>query len=147
MNGLGSYMSQSSRSSASSRLTVLLIDDNPADLQSWSNALRVCSPGYSILEASSVERGLALCRTEKVDCVVLDLDFPEASGFQVLCELIPDRERPSIAVVVLTRLVYLALHEMVMHHGAQACLTKHSTSPRMLDKAIQKAVATVTSMR
>jgi DNA-binding NarL/FixJ family response regulator len=67
----------------------------------------------------------------------------DSSGFEVLLHLIPDRKRPEIAVVVLTRLKNPILQETVLHHGAQACLVKQCTSARDLDGAIQKAIVSV----
>jgi CheY-like chemotaxis protein len=74
--------------------TVLVIDDNEEDLKYWSDLLRRSSANYTVLESSSAAAGLDLCRARPVDCVVLDLDMPE-SGFHVLLELVPDRQRPA----------------------------------------------------
>ena len=46
-----------------------------------------------------------------VDCVLLDLDMP-GSGFHALLELIPDRTRPSIPVIILTHLNHPNLFAM-----------------------------------
>lgn len=129
----------------SSSATVLMIDDNPEDLEYWSKLLRVSSSNYSILKAQSVRGGLDLCQYQKIDCIVVDLDMGDSSGFEVLLTLIPDRKRPEIAVVVLTRLRNPSLHETVLYHGAQAYLVKQLTSADALDKAIQKAVTSVAS--
>jgi CheY-like chemotaxis protein len=133
----------SSTLSRSSSATVLMIDDNAEDLESWSKLLAQSPSQYSLLKAQTVKAGLDLCLYQKVDCVVLDLDMDDSSGFEVLLHLIPDRKRPEIAVVVLTRLTHPTLHETVLHHGAQACLVKRFTSARDLDDAIQKAIVTV----
>ncbi|HKY73462.1 MAG TPA: response regulator [Nitrospira sp.] len=122
--------------------TVLLIDDNEEDLKYWSDSLRQSASHFTVLESSSAEDGLELCRSRAVDCVVLDLDMPE-SGFRVLLELVPDRQRPTVAVVVLTHLPHPNLFEMAKHNGAQACLLKQSTSPQDLKQAIQQAVNAV----
>ena len=127
--------------------TVLLIDDNPEDLESWSKGLAESSSQYSILKAGTVKEGLNLCQDHKVDCVVLDLDMDDSSGFEVLLSLIPDPKRPEIAVVVLTRLKNPTLHETVLHHGAQACLVKQRTSAMDLSDAIQQAIVSVTPKR
>ena len=127
----------------SSSATVLMIDDNAEDLDSWSKLLVGSSTQYLILKAQTVRAGLDLCQYQEVDCVVLDLDMDDSSGFEVLLHLIPDRKRPEIAVVVLTRLKNPTLHETVLHHGAQACLVKQCTSARNLGDAIQKAIASV----
>jgi DNA-binding NarL/FixJ family response regulator len=76
--------------------------------------------------------------------VLLDLDMPE-SGFQALLDLVPDRKRPEIAVVILTRLVHPTLSEMAKHNGALAYLVKQHTSSEELDTVIQRAISSVKS--
>ena len=127
----------------SSSATVLMIDDNAEDLEAWSKLLAESSSRYVILTAQTVRIGLAFCRDQKVDCVVLDLDMDDSSGFEVLLSLIPDPKRPPIAVVVLTRLTNPTMHETVLHHGAQACLVKRRTSAIDLREAIEKAIVSV----
>jgi CheY-like chemotaxis protein len=120
-----------------------MIDDNAEDLEAWSKLLAESSSRYVILTAQTVRTGLAFCRDQKVDCVVLDLDMDDSSGFEVLLSLIPDPKRPPIAVVVLTRLTNPTMHETVLHHGAQACLVKRRTSAIDLREAIEKAIVSV----
>jgi DNA-binding NarL/FixJ family response regulator len=126
--------------------TVLLIDDNDEDRKYWGEVLKKSSLNYMVLEASSGDAGLDLCRSHQIDCVVLDLDMQE-SGFHALFNLISDRKRPEIAVVILTHLPHPNLLEMAMHNGAQACLIKQTTSAEDLDNAIQTAVASVKAKR
>lgn len=130
-----------------STTTVLFIDDNDEDLKYWGERLKnYSSHNYTVLDASSGEAGLELCRSERIDCVVLDLDMPE-SGFYVLFDLVRDRTRPQIAVVILSHLLLPNLLEMAKYNGAQVCLVKQTTSAQDLDNAIQKAVASVRSQR
>ena len=126
--------------------TILIIDDNEEDRKYWSDSLRQSPANYTVLESSNATAGLDLYRARSIDCVVLDLDMPE-SGFHVLLELIPDRHRPKVAVVVLTHLPHPNLFEMAKHNGAQACLLKQSTSQQELDDAIQQALAAVKALR
>jgi DNA-binding NarL/FixJ family response regulator len=123
---------------------VLIIDDNEEDLKQWARALTSSSLNYAVLESSSAQSGLTLFQENVVDCVLLDLDMP-VSGFHALLELIPDRTRPQIAVIILTRLCHPNLFEMAIHNGAQACLLKQRISANDLDTAIQQAIATVKS--
>ena len=125
--------------------TILIIDDNEEDLRYWSDSLRRSGANFTVLESSSAEAGLNLCRGNPVDCVILDLDMPE-SGFHVLLELIPDRHRPQIAVIVLTHLPHPNLFEMAKHNGAHACLLKQNTSVEDLQRAIQQAIAAVKAL-
>ena len=129
-----------------STTTVLLIDDDEADLKHWSDTVRNLASNYTVLNALDCKSGLAICRDQTVDCVLLDLDMPQ-SGFHVLLELVPDRQRPPIAVIILTRLVHPSLGEMAKQNGAQAWMVKQHTSPEELDTAIQRAIASVKSTR
>ena len=126
--------------------TVLVIDDNDEDRKYWCDALKHSAHNYTVLEAPNGQSGLELCRSQRVDCIVLDLDMPE-SGFYVLFDLIRDRTRPQIAVVILTHLLVPNLMEMAKHNGAQVCLVKQATSTQNLENAIQNAVAAVRSKR
>ena len=127
--------------------TVLFIDDNDEDLKYWCELLKhFSSHNYTVLDAPSAEAGLELCRSNRIDCVVLDLDMPE-SGLYVLFSLIRDRTRPQIAVVILTHLLAPNLLEMAKHNGAQVCLVKQATSAQDLENAIQNAVGAVRSIR
>ena len=124
--------------------TVLIIDDNDGDRRYWCEALKHSVHNYTVLEASKGQLGLDLCRSQRVDCIVLELDMPE-SGFYVLFDLIRDRTRPQIAVVILTHLLAPNLLEMAKHNGAQVCLVKQTTSAQELENASQNAVAAVRS--
>jgi CheY-like chemotaxis protein len=126
--------------------TVLVIDDSDEDRKYWCEALKHSAHNYTVLEASNGQSGLDLCRSQRVDCIVLDLDMPE-SGFYVLFDLIRDRTRPQIAVVILTQLRVPNLLEMAIHNGAQVCLVKQATTAQDLENAIQNAVAAVRSKR
>lgn len=126
--------------------TILFIDDNEEDLKYWSDSLRQSSANYTVLESSNAAAGLDMCRGRSVDCVVLDLDMPE-SGFHVLLELIPDRQRPQVAVIILTHLPHPNLFDMAKHNGAQACLLKQSTTVQDLEQSIQEALAAVRATR
>ena len=120
--------------------TVLIIDDDPQDLTFWSAGLLDISPDYAVLKADTLEAGVDLCRSTKVDCVVLDLDMDDASGFEALVSLVPDRARPTIPVVILTRLASRTLHDLAREHGAHACLVKRQATAKDLDECIQKAI-------
>ena len=133
------------KSTQEPRTTVLLIDDNDDDRKYWSGVLRSPSFHYSVLEASSGEEGLNLCRDKKVDCVVLDFDMP-LSGYFTLLELVSDPKHPQIPVIILSCLVHPVLWELTKHNGAQDWLVKQHTSAEDLHRAIQTAIAAVSSL-
>lgn len=96
-----------------------------------------------MLTTDSVQSALDVCRCEKLACVVLDLDMNHESGFEILIDLVQDRRHPEIAIVVLTRLISKTVHEIALEYGAYAVLVKHRTSPRLLNKTVQTAIASV----
>ena len=131
-------------SEATTHATVLIIDDDEEDLKYWSDTVRNFASNYTVLKAQDSKSGLAICRERTVDCVLLDLDMPE-SGFQVLFNLIPDRKRPEIAVVILTRMVHPILPQIATHNAALAYLVKQQTSAEELATVIQRAISSVKS--
>jgi two-component system sensor histidine kinase UhpB len=85
-----------------SHTTVLLIDPNKDDRKIWADRLKICSQDYVILEAEDAERGLALSKLKRVDCVVMELHLPDISGFKVLIHLNPNVRSLRTPVVALT---------------------------------------------
>ncbi len=102
-----------------------------------------CSPSYVVLEAGTGEDGLAIYRSEPVDCVLTELTLPDMSGFQVLLKMVPRARYPRIAVIIFTRLFLEPITQFAANNGAQACLIKSQTSVKDLDHAIRRAVALV----
>ena len=123
--------------------SILFVDGNDADRTAYANHLKRCSPDYQIYEAADRHSGLDLYRSRRIDCVVHEIDLPDASGFQLLIDLIPVAKRPTVAVIVLTRLSNQALWDLATKNGAYACFLKTHTSGDDLDKAIQSAIAFV----
>ena len=123
--------------------SLLLIDGSKNQRAYWRDQLKSCSLHYEILEASDSQSGLALYRSRRIDCVVLELSLPDQSGFQTLVDLVPIATRPHIAVVVLTLMTYPEVWELAKENGAYVCLAKQFTSGEDLDRAIQRAIAFV----
>ena len=125
---------------------VLFIDGNSNDRALYASGLRDCSPDYQIIEAIDGQSGLAAYRAQRIDCVVLELDLPDLSGFEVLVDLVPLVRRPNIAVIVLTRLMDRGLYELARKNGAYVCFHKVHTSSDDLHRAINRAIGFVGQM-
>lgn len=123
--------------------TLLLIDSNKEDREYWAHRLTFASPGCVILEADTGEAGLAICRWQRVDCVLVELDLPDMSGFEVLIKLVPRARHPEIAVIVLTRLSLKPMGDLALKNGAQGYLVKSHISGDALTKAVQEAIGRV----
>jgi DNA-binding NarL/FixJ family response regulator len=123
--------------------TVLLIDESQSQRSYSIGQLKGCSPDYEILEASDGESGLKLYRSRQIDCVVLELNLPDQSGFEVLLDLVPVPSRPHVAAIVLTEIFHPAVWELTLKNGAYACLCKRDATGEELHRAIQGAIALV----
>lgn len=124
-------------------LTILLIDGYHQDREHYVEQLRKSSPDHVVVQATSGRMGLDICKSRPIDCVIVELDLPDMSGFEVLLRLIPSVRHPEIAVIVLTRIPNPHLIEASITNGAQAAYCKTMAYGDSLDKAILRAVATV----
>lgn len=109
--------------------------------------LTISSPDYVVLEADTAVAGLAICQSQRVDCVVTELDLPDISGFKVLLDLVRHVQRPETAVIILSHLILEALAELSLKNGALAYLIKSHVSGDDLDRTIRKAIAAVGTTR
>ncbi|WP_309044602.1 response regulator [Marinobacter sediminicola] len=81
--------------------TLLLVDDEPANLQVLRNIL---SDQYRLLFAKDGERALELARSEKPNLILLDVMMPGMSGYTV-CETLKAESRTStIPIIFVTAL-------------------------------------------
>ena len=131
------------RESDAPTTSVLFIDPSQDQRTHWAEQLTRCSDDYEILEAWDGQSGLALYQSRRIDCVVLELIFPDESGFKTLVELVPHPKRPQIPVVVLTQMLYRGLWELARRSGAHGCLGKPYTAGDHLHQAIQRAITHV----
>ena len=94
-----------------------------------------------IFHAASGKAGLSVSDTVSIDCVVLEIDLADMSGFEVLVPLVS--RPPKIPVVVLTHLTNPFLLDLALKNGALAALCKNATSGDVLDKTILRVASTV----
>ncbi|SLM49245.1 protein of unknown function [Nitrospira japonica] len=123
--------------------TVLLIDSQKEDREYWAQCLKTRSPGCIVLEAETGKAGLDLCRSQRVDCVVMELNLSDMSGFEVLWNLVPQAQHPRRPVVVLAKTVFAPMRQLALNNGARAYLVKGRTSGEELDRTIRTAIAMV----
>ena len=123
--------------------TILFIDNHDDDRQYWVQRLKMSSPDYVILEASTGKSGLAICRSQRVECIISELTLPDMSGFDVLLQVVPKPRHPEIAFIFLTRLTLAPMRHLALNNGAQAYLVKSHSSGDELDTTIHKALASV----
>lgn len=82
--------------------TVLVVDDNPVNLQVLVRTLEGC--GHRILAARSGRAALDIARRIKPDLVLLDIMMPDMGGFEVCKALKAEPETQDTAVIFLSAL-------------------------------------------
>ena len=130
--------------SGSQTTSVLFIDANDKDRYHYGEHLKIFLPDYCIFESATGHAGLEFFNhTFHTDCVVLEIDLPDMSGYKVLIELVPAASSPTVPVIVLTRLENPMLLELALKNGASAAFFKTTTPPSVLDMAIRTAVSKI----
>jgi signal transduction histidine kinase/CheY-like chemotaxis protein len=104
-------------------LSVLYIEDNPANLEVVSRFLKG-RPGIRLRTASSGQAGLESAHSEAPDLILLDLHLSDIHGEQVLKELRTEPATAGIPVVVLSAEAAPRIIRRLLASGALAYLTK-----------------------
>ena len=117
--------------------TVLLVDDYPDTLEMWTLYLR--AHGYSVSTADNGIDALAMAREQHPNLVILDLDLPGISGYEVARRLRGGQDTASIPLIAATG--YSATQQLDEAKGAgfDKILVK-PCDPESLIKAIENVL-------
>jgi CheY-like chemotaxis protein len=117
--------------------TVLLVDDYPDTLEMWTLYLR--AHGYSVSTADNGIDALAKARAEHPNLVILDLDLPGISGYEVARRLRGSADTSAIPLIAATG--YSANQQLEEAKGAgfNTILVK-PCDPESLIKAIENVL-------
>ncbi|HET9566157.1 MAG TPA: response regulator, partial [Mycobacterium sp.] len=127
-----------SREETERRLSVLLVEDDRADAVLVEELIADAAADIGCAWAQSMaDAERELMRTQP-DCVLLDLNLPDANGIDALERI---RERaPGIPIVVLTGLNDEHFGMSAVASGAQDYLVKGRVEPEMLRRALLYAI-------
>jgi len=79
--------------------SILIVDDTPMQLKALS---KILSSRYDVILAQCGEEGLKLAHENNVDLMLLDLNMPDLSGFEVLSQLKESERTKDIPVIFIT---------------------------------------------
>jgi diguanylate cyclase (GGDEF)-like protein len=116
-----------------------LIDDDDVDRKAVSRALRSFRSRYDLREARDGRTGLALARSKSFDCILVDYNLPDISGFELLDAL--QNDGSVVPIVFLTGSGNEAVAVEAMKRGALDYLQKSELKPEILARTVDKAVA------
>jgi DNA-binding response OmpR family regulator len=114
---------------------VLICDDEPHILESVAYVAR--REGYAVLTAENGEEALKVARAERPGLVLLDLNMPIKSGYQVCEEIKSDPEMRSTYVIMLTAKGQESDRAKGVAAGADEYITK-PFSPRKLRQRLSE---------
>ncbi|OBA96202.1 fused response regulator/phosphatase [Mycobacteriaceae bacterium 1482268.1] len=120
------------------RLSVLLVEDDRGDALLVEELIADAEADISCAWAQSVSQAERELARSHPDCVLLDLNLPDASGFTAL-ERVKEAD-PNIPIVVLTGLSDEHFGMSAVAAGAQDYLVKGHVEPGMLLRALLYAI-------
>jgi two-component system cell cycle response regulator DivK len=103
-------------------VTVLVIEDNPANMKLASLLLR--NVGHAVLCATDAETGLTLARSEHPDLILMDIQLPGMDGFAATAMLKQDPVTAGIPVIALTAMAMKEDQEKSQVAGCDAYISK-----------------------
>jgi len=102
--------------------TVLAVDDSVSNLVLLDKILR--KAGYYVSVASSGEKALNIMKDTFVDLVLLDIEMPDMSGFQVFQKMKEDPDISDIPVIFVTADRDISSVKEAMSLGAEGYIVK-----------------------
>ncbi|MCL2213785.1 MAG: response regulator transcription factor [Treponema sp.] len=83
-----------------SKASVLVIEDDPAIQELLSHTMS--KEGWKLLQAKSGEEGLKILKTERVNCILLDIMLPGMDGLKALKKIKEIDQCKSVPVIMTT---------------------------------------------
>ena len=82
------------------KTNILIIEDNPGDLNLIKILLKDASVKHVLFHAESYYDGIEVVKSNDISLVLLDLSLPDSTGFKTLSSFL--EKFPMIPVIVLT---------------------------------------------
>lgn len=109
---------------------VLIVEDDPAQLEGLKALL--ASDEVETIGAATAAEALRVCRGQTVDCIVLDMTLPDASGFDLLEQLHEDVVGTFPPVIVYTARSLSEAEEQRLRRHSKSIIIKGAKSPERL---------------
>jgi two-component system, sensor histidine kinase and response regulator len=113
-----------------SLFTILMVDDNPKNLQLLGSTLR--NDGYQLEFATSGPTALAWIEKKQFDLILLDIMMPDMSGFEVCAQLRKNKKMDDVPVIFLTAKTEKESIVQGFKLGAQDYVTKPFDTSELL---------------
>jgi len=108
-----------------------LVDDNPVNLKVGRTALQ---DKYAVLTIPSGDKLLTVLKKNKPDLILLDVEMPEMSGYDVIKQIKADPETRDIPVIFLTGKTDPENERIGRSLGAVDYICKPFSPPLLIEK-------------
>jgi two-component system, cell cycle response regulator DivK len=110
---------------------VLIVEDNALNLKLLHDVLE--AHGYGTLAAGEGAAALDLAQAERPDLILLDLQLPDMSGYEVVNRLKRDERTRAIPVLAVTAFAMKGDEERALDSGCDGYVTKPIRLQEFLD--------------
>jgi len=115
-------------------MNILLVDDH-AVVRAGVGRLLATEANVSILEAESTQEALDVCRRERPDLIILDLNLPGSSGLELLRQLVQlDKSMRILVLSMHSEPVYAA---RALEAGARGYISKSAAAEEFVEAVRQ----------
>jgi len=117
------------------KTAILLIEDNPADVDLVKEFLKDAAMKYELFQTETLYEGIELIHQTEIELVLLDLTLPDISGFKTLTNYL--KQAPRIPVIILTGMNNEIIGNQAIKAGAQDFLVKGQFDGKLLGRVIR----------
>ncbi len=111
---------------------IMIVDDSPTDVLNLKNMLT--KAGHTVVEATSGEAAIGRIKSEKPDCVIMDVVMPGVNGFQATRTLSKDPDTAHIPVLVISSKNQETDRVWALRQGAKDYIVKPVKESDLLSK-------------
>jgi twitching motility two-component system response regulator PilH len=111
---------------------ILLIEDSPTDTAVLTQWLE--RHGHQVLASANAEDGIATCRRERPDLVLMDVVLPGMSGFQATRALAKDDDTSGIPIIIISTKGMETDRMWGMRQGAKGYIVKPPTEDALISQ-------------
>jgi two-component system cell cycle response regulator DivK len=110
---------------------VLIVEDNTLNMKLFNDVL--LANGYQTAQSNTGLDVIELCESFKPDVVVLDIQLPEISGFEIIKQIRESSDHKDVPVVAITAFAMHGDEEKILSSGCNAYLSKPISVGRFLE--------------
>ena len=110
---------------------VLIVEDNTLNMKLFNDVL--VANGFTTVQSPTGLDAIELCTSHRPDLLILDIQLPEISGYEIVKKL---RETPHTAATPVIAITAFAMHgdeKKILNAGCDAYLSKPISVTRFLD--------------